>query len=92
MPPRDRLNTPFDVVKSRMQNQLAVAAAEATGGVTRPKYTNVFQALGVVAREEGFRALYKGLGARLLRLGPGGGIMIVAFDQCMEWLQKMKNC
>ena len=87
--PRDRLNTPFDVVKSRMQNQLAVAAAEATGGVTRPKYTNVFQALGVVAREEGFRALYKGLGARLLRLGPGGGIMIVAFDQCMEWLQKI---
>ena len=76
------LNTPFDVVKSRMQNQLA---AEAAGGAL--KYRNVFQSLGVVLREEGFGALYKGLGARLLRLGPGGGIMIVAFDQVMEWLK-----
>lgn len=40
--------------------------------------------------EEGFRALYKGLGARLLRLGPGGGIMIVAYDSIMGILNDME--
>jgi len=66
-------NTPFDVVKSRMQLQVPVPGE----GL---KYRNSLQAISVVAREEGTAALYKGLGPRLVRLGPGGGIMIVAFD------------
>lgn len=71
------LNTPFDVVKSRMQNQRA--------GST--KYTWTLPSLKTVLQEEGFRALYKGLGPRLVRLGPGGGIMIVAFDTVASWLR-----
>jgi len=62
-------NTPFDVVKSRLQGQQG-----------QGKYKNAFQAVGLVLKEEGAGALYKGLMPRLLRLGPGGGIMIVAFD------------
>jgi solute carrier family 25 2-oxodicarboxylate transporter 21 len=75
-------NTPFDVVKSRMQQQ-----TKPTDG-SPAKYRNTLQSLGVVAKEEGTAALYKGLVPRLVRLGPGGGIMIVAFDTISGWLQK----
>ncbi|GBG25443.1 Mitochondrial 2-oxodicarboxylate carrier 2 [Hondaea fermentalgiana] len=71
------LNTPFDVIKSRMQNQ-----------ITRPgvpdKYRNSFQSLALIVNEEGVSAAWRGLGARLLRLGPGGGIMIVMYSAIMD--------
>ena len=38
-----------------------------------------FPSLVTLLREEGLVACYKGLGMRLLRLGPGGGIMLVTF-------------
>jgi solute carrier family 25 2-oxodicarboxylate transporter 21 len=62
------LNTPFDVVKSRIQNTLP--------GQPR-RYTYTLPALATVAREEGFAALYKGFVPKVLRLAPGGGIMLV---------------
>lgn len=74
------LNTPFDVAKSRMQQQQTRAGETV-------KYRHAFQAIAVVQREEGFAALYKGFGARMLRLGPGGGIMIVAFDKISSLLR-----
>lgn len=64
------LNTPMDVVKSRIQNSPRVA-----GSV--PKYNWAFPALGTVMKEEGFSALYKGFLPKVLRLGPGGGILLV---------------
>jgi len=66
------LNTPMDVVKSRIQNSPKVA-----GSV--PKYNWAWPALGTVFREEGFSALYKGFLPKVLRLGPGGGILLVVF-------------
>jgi len=69
------LNTPLDVVKSRLQNTR-------TG-----KRAMAFEALYGLYREEGFRACYKGLAPRLLRLGPGGGIMLLAFDLVSSWLK-----
>lgn len=66
------LNTPMDVVKSRIQNSPKVA-----GQV--PKYNWAWPALGTVMKEEGFSALYKGFLPKVLRLGPGGGILLVVF-------------
>ena len=57
------LNTPLDVVKSRIQNSVKVP------GVT-PKYNWAFPAVGTVLKEEGFAALYKGFLPKVLRLGP----------------------
>jgi len=65
------LNNPFDVVVSRMRNVLP--------GETSP-YRWSMQSLSLIARQEGISALYKGFGPKVLRLGPGGGIMIMAFD------------
>jgi len=65
------LNNPFDVVKSRVQNVLP--------GQTR-RYNWTLPGIVKVWREEGFKALYKGYVPKVLRLGPGGGIMLVGFE------------
>jgi solute carrier family 25 2-oxodicarboxylate transporter 21 len=78
------LNTPMDVVKSRIQNSPKIA-----GHV--PKYNWAWPALGTVAREEGFSALYKGFLPKVLRLGPGGGILLVVFTGVMDLFRKMKQ-
>eukprot|EP01113_Clastostelium_recurvatum_P026632 TRINITY_DN3196_c0_g1_i2.p1 TRINITY_DN3196_c0_g1~~TRINITY_DN3196_c0_g1_i2.p1 ORF type:complete len:291 (-),score=58.12 TRINITY_DN3196_c0_g1_i2:107-979(-) len=69
------LNTPFDVVKSRLQK----GGKEYAGRWTFPLLVDL-------ARQEGPRALFKGYVPRILRLGPGGGIMILAFDYVNKWL------
>ncbi|KAI2479125.1 C2H2 type zinc finger domain containing protein [Pyrenophora tritici-repentis] len=56
-------NTPLDVVKSRIQS------VAKTPGV-RQKYAWAWPSLGVVAREEGFRALYKGRAREAARTVP----------------------
>ena len=43
-----------------------------------------------IYKDEGLRALYKGLVARLYRLAPGGGIMIVVFDIVADYFHKNK--
>ena len=58
-------------MKSRIQNTTRQV------GVV-PKYNWTYGALAVVYREEGFRALYKGFAPKVLRLGPGGGVLLVS--------------
>ena len=78
------LNTPMDVVKSRIQNSPKVA-----GSV--PKYNWAWPALGTVMKEEGFPALYKGFLPKVLRLGPGGGILLVVFTGMMDFFRQMRG-
>ncbi|KAI5958863.1 hypothetical protein KGF57_002297 [Candida theae] len=72
------LNTPFDVVKSRIQ-----------AGSARYKWT--YPSLAIVYKEEGFGALYKGFIPKVLRLGPGGGILLVVFTACMDFFRKLND-
>lgn len=74
------LNTPFDVVKSRIQSTSSI------DGQVR-KYNWAWPSLGIVLREEGFSALYKGFLPKVLRLGPGGGILLVVFTNCMDFFR-----
>jgi len=67
------LNTPFDVIKSRVQNSPKIA------GQT-PKYNWTFPSLALVAREEGVAALYKGFLPKVLRLAPGGGVLLLVVE------------
>lgn len=117
------LNTPFDVVKSRIQNTPNVA------GQVR-KYNWTYPSIAIVAREEGFGALYKGftpkvsiegelsvreggrskaggtkqswllirasfspltpsslfilLSSQVLRLAPGGGVLLLVVEVVLE--------
>lgn len=75
------LNTPMDVVKSRIQNSPKIAGY-------KPKYNWAWPALTMVAKEEGFSALYKGFLPKVLRLGPGGGILLVVFTGVMDFFRK----
>lgn len=74
------LNIPFDVVKTRIQNQVKVP------GVT-PKYNWTFPSLALVYKEEGAVALFKGLLPKILRLGPGGGVLLVVFTKTMDFFR-----
>jgi solute carrier family 25 2-oxodicarboxylate transporter 21 len=78
------LNTPFDVVKSRIQN---TSKAE---GVIR-KYNWTVPSVVTVFREEGFGALYKGFLPKVLRLGPGGGILLVVFTGVMDFFRSVQK-
>lgn len=74
------INTPFDVVKSRIQNTVT------TPGVVR-KYNWTLPSIVTVFKEEGFAALYKGFLPKVLRLGPGGGILLVVFTKTMDFFR-----
>ena len=78
------LNTPMDVVKSRIQNSPKVA-----GSV--PKYNWAWPGLGLIFKEEGFAALYKGFLPKVLRLGPGGGVLLVVYTGVMDWFRSMQK-
>ncbi|KAF2199959.1 mitochondrial 2-oxodicarboxylate carrier protein-like protein [Delitschia confertaspora ATCC 74209] len=72
-------NTPLDVVKSRIQSVQKIKGE-------RGKYEWAWPSLRVVAREEGWRALYKGYMAKILRFGPGGGVLLVVYSAVAEFL------
>lgn len=71
------INTPADVVKSRIQNTPRVA------GVV-PKYNWTFPSMALIAKEEGFGALYKGFTPKVLRLAPGGGVLLLVVEVVLE--------
>lgn len=73
------LNTPFDVAKTRIQNQI--------GKEHKIPWTLPF--LRNIALNEGFFALYKGFVPKVLRLGPGGGILLVVFETVSGLFKKM---
>lgn len=69
------LNIPFDVAKSRIQ-----------GPQTEIRYRGTLRTIYLVYHREGFRALYKGLLPKVLRLGPGGAIMLIVYDHMKSYL------
>lgn len=75
-------STPFDVIKSRIQNTAVVP------GQLR-KYNWTWPSVFTVYTEEGFMALYKGFLPKVLRLGPGGGILLVVFTEVSDLLRNL---
>ncbi|XP_029767370.1 mitochondrial 2-oxodicarboxylate carrier isoform X2 [Terrapene carolina triunguis] len=74
------INIPFDVAKSRIQ-----------GPQPEPgeiKYRTCFKTMATVYKEEGFLALYKGLVPKIMRLGPGGAVMLLVYEYAYAWLQE----
>lgn len=67
------VNNPIDVVKTRMQKQIIKPSK-------KTKYTGIFQAIGLIAREEGYLALWKGISPRLMRIMPGQAITFMTYE------------
>ncbi|XP_061119295.1 mitochondrial 2-oxodicarboxylate carrier [Conger conger] len=74
------VNIPFDVAKSRIQGP-----QPDPGEI---KYRTCFQTMAVVYREEGYFALYKGLVPKIMRLGPGGAVMLLVYEYVSGWLNR----
>ncbi|XP_067680255.1 mitochondrial 2-oxodicarboxylate carrier-like [Haliotis asinina] len=74
------VNIPYDVAKSRIQGPQPVPG--------QIKYRTCNATIRTVYREEGFLALYKGLLPKVLRLGPGGAIMLLVYEAAFTWMQK----
>jgi solute carrier family 25 2-oxodicarboxylate transporter 21 len=68
-------------VKSRIQG------AEKVPGVI-PKYNWSYPALVMIAREEGLAALYKGFVPKVLRLAPGGGVLLLVVEFTLDVFRK----
>ncbi|CAK8680012.1 unnamed protein product [Clavelina lepadiformis] len=72
------INIPYDVAKSRIQGPQPVPG--------QTKYFGAHHTMLIIYKEEGFRALYKGLVPKLLRLGPSGAIMMFVYDTLSQYL------
>lgn len=77
------INTPFDVVKSRIQG-----AAKPPAGQL-PKYNWTYPALATILREEGPAALYKGFVPKVVRLAPGGGVLLLVVEFTLDVFRKV---
>ncbi|ESO08547.1 hypothetical protein HELRODRAFT_110114 [Helobdella robusta] len=84
-------NIPFDVAKSRIQapqqfNIIITANNNRSGNCSTfdghtVKYRTCLATVAMIYKEEGFLALYKGLLPKVMRLGPGGAIMLVVYEK-----------
>ncbi|XP_025988262.1 mitochondrial 2-oxodicarboxylate carrier isoform X2 [Solenopsis invicta] len=75
------LNIPFDVAKSRIQ-----------GSQDGTQYKGTLNTMHIIYKREGFKALYKGLVPKVMRLGPGGAILLVVYDYMHVFLtEKFKD-
>lgn len=73
-------NIPFDVAKTRIQGPQPVPG--------EIKYRKCLKTMKTIYQEEGILALYKGLLPKVMRLGPGGGVMLLVYEHTYAWLQK----
>jgi hypothetical protein len=69
---------PFDVAKSRLQNQRTPPPGE------QPKYRHTLQCCAVMWREEGALALYKGFSPTVMRVVLGQGVAYAVFESVLE--------
>jgi len=70
-------NCPADVIKTRLMNQ-SLSMADPVYGV---KYKGFTHAYFKIWKEEGYLAMYKGIGPRLARLAPGQAITWITVEK-----------
>ncbi|XP_032384831.1 calcium-binding mitochondrial carrier protein Aralar1 [Etheostoma spectabile] len=74
--PAASLVTPADVIKTRLQ--VSARAGQTT-------YSGVIDCFMKILREEGFRAFWKGTGARVFRSSPQFGVTLVTYELLQRW-------
>lgn len=69
---------PFDVIKTRFMTQ---------GTGSERKYYSITQCVRRIIAEEGVAALWRGLLARVLWVGPGSGITLAVYERMSRYLK-----
>ncbi|KAL3056249.1 hypothetical protein OYC64_018858 [Pagothenia borchgrevinki] len=75
--PAASLVTPADVIKTRLQ--VAARAGQTS-------YSGVIDCFRKILKEEGFKAFWKGTGARVCRSSPQFGVTLVTYELLQRWL------
>ncbi|CAM9907854.1 unnamed protein product [Scytosiphon promiscuus] len=70
---------PHEVMRTRLREQ-------ARNGVF--KYTGMWQSLVLVAKEEGRRGLYAGMGTHVARVVPNMAIMMLSYELISDWMRR----
>lgn len=68
---------PHEVARTRIREQ-------ARDGVYR--YTGMWKTLSIIAKEEGTRGLYSGLGVHLLKVVPNSAFMFLTYEMVRSWI------
>ncbi|ORX79872.1 mitochondrial carrier [Basidiobolus meristosporus CBS 931.73] len=71
-------NAPIDTIKTRIQR-----APNPSGESGWTRFTSV---TGSIIKNEGYRAFYKGLTPRLLRVAPGQAITFMVYEEVKQWI------
>ncbi|XP_017075176.1 mitochondrial 2-oxodicarboxylate carrier [Drosophila eugracilis] len=74
------MSATMDMAKCRIQGPQPVKG--------EVKYRWTITTIKTTFREEGFRACFKGLGANLLRVGPGGALLLVSYEYFYEFFKR----
>ena len=69
---------PHEVARTRLREQ-------AKSGVF--KYHGMWQTLGLMSREEGFKSLYSGMGVHLTKVVPNSALMFLTYEIVRGWLE-----
>ncbi len=72
-------NNPIDMIKTRLQ------------GSQSYKYNGTIDCIKNVIKNEGIMSFYKGLGARLMRVIPGQGIIFASYEKISFFLENKIN-
>ncbi|CAI5740963.1 unnamed protein product [Peronospora destructor] len=70
---------PYQVIKARLQQ----------GGPFADKYTGTWDCTMKIIRHEGYRGLFKGLSANILKVMPTGAIIFAAYEQIQNIMKTM---
>lgn len=95
-------NAPIDTIKTRIQRGAAAAQSGISGGsaaaVAAQKslesgesgWKRFSRVATTIYKEEGWRAFYKGLTPRLLRVAPGQAITFMVYERIQRWINSFQ--
>jgi len=72
---------PHEVARTRLREQ-------ARDGVF--KYHGMWQTIGLIAKEEGWKSLYSGMGIHLVKVVPNSAIMFLTYEIVNSWLDQFQ--
>lgn len=82
---------PHEVLRSRLMNSVTITNQQTAGDYGKRGYSGLMDALKRTVHEEGVLALYKGMGANLVRVTPTACITFLAYETCLALLKSSRE-
>ena len=72
----------------RIAPQLLHGFSRPPVGSARQRYRNTWDCVRTLARDEGWRAFFRGSILRIVRIAPGGAVQFGVYGVVSDWLDK----